>query len=535
MADNKPSLDALYAGGTADSKPSLDELYAGQKKSDLSLLDVPGRALSNLGPSAKRFAESMVQPFIHPIETAKNIGRVGMGYASKIAPGSLTNQEYGPYADAVNKFFVDRYGGWENIKRTMADDPVGFAADIATVATGGETALARVPGVVGKVGEVSGQVAKYTNPLNVTKAVGAVPKLASEVAGVATGKGAETYRGLARSGFEGGQAARAAERNLRQPDANADAIVQKARGAYAQMYAERSAAYQKNLLQTNASQALLDFNDIDAAINKSHAIQQFQGRDVSAIAGGKPLPVDIVKNDIENAVANWKRQSAAQPGLRTAGGFDALKQYIGKIKDSQKYGTPEWKAASDIYNSIRDTIAKQEPSYAKAMKEYQEGSDLLDEIGKTLSLKKKASDDTALRKLLSATRSDVNTNFGRRLSLAEQLNKRDPSLLPSLYGQSAAPWAAGGLMRGATGLAGLYELMQQSGLSPGGIAKILGIGAATSPRVAGEAALASGKIARRAKQATPQEIIDLANKVNPDVLRQLGLGSRVIGGANAPQ
>ena len=215
--------------------------------------------------------------------------------------------------------------------------------------------------------------------------------------------------------------------------------------------------------------------------------------------------MEVVKEDVENAVAGFKRAIRTDPSLGTAIGFDKLKQYIGRIKDSQRYGSPEWKVASDVYNSIRNTIAKQEPSYAKAMKDYEAASDQLEQITKTLSLGKKASDDTALRKLLSSTRSDVNTNFGQRQKLVEELNKRDPSIVPGLAGQAYAPLVPGGLAGAGAGGMGAWELgslIAGHGLNPSVLAAI----ASTSPRLWGEIALAAGRGARKVKDLTPEAV-----------------------------
>lgn len=48
------------------------------------------------------------------------------------------------------------------------------------------------------------------------------------------------------------------------------------------------------------------------------------------------------------------------------------------------------------------------------MKNYENASNLIREIEKTLSLNPKASIDTALRKLQSVMRDNVNTNYGKR-------------------------------------------------------------------------------------------------------------------------
>lgn len=157
---------------------SDDEMVASApaREQPLSWSDVPGKAMSNLLPSAKNFASNMAQPFIHPLDTMGSIADLAGGALQKA--GVISGTEGIPTADAVGKFFADRYGGVENLKHTLANDPVGAAADLSAILTGGETALARVPGVVGKVGEVAGTAGRAANPLavagNVVKGAGSL-------------------------------------------------------------------------------------------------------------------------------------------------------------------------------------------------------------------------------------------------------------------------------------------------------------------------------------------------------------------------
>ncbi|QCJ78800.1 MULTISPECIES: hypothetical protein [Bradyrhizobium] len=63
-------------------------------------------------------------------------------------------------------------------QRALAEDPAGVFGDISTVLTGGETALARLPGLVGKSAKVAGTAGRIVDPLNVvTKplAAGGIP------------------------------------------------------------------------------------------------------------------------------------------------------------------------------------------------------------------------------------------------------------------------------------------------------------------------------------------------------------------------
>lgn len=84
--------------------------------------------------------------------TVANLGKLALGTGSLLLPGE---QKYEPMAKAVGKFYKDRYGGVENIKNTLYNDPVGMLADAATVATGVGGALRGGGAVASKLGSVS--------------------------------------------------------------------------------------------------------------------------------------------------------------------------------------------------------------------------------------------------------------------------------------------------------------------------------------------------------------------------------------------
>lgn len=519
-----PPWDKYKDDGTDQSSGPWDKYSTSQKNQDLSLIDVPGQAYAHLGSSAKQFGESLVQPIIHPVDTLQGFDRLLGGIASKLGVPGM-KKEHEKYAEAAWAGLKERYGGWENIKRTMATDPVGFFADIATIPAGGEAALARLPGMAGKVGKISGTVARTVDPLSLAvKGATAGTKGVAELGGLVTGKGSEAIRGAARTGYEGGQNLQEYLKNLRDSQAHQEQFVQASKSALGEMWKERSEAYKRDIAPITSDPTILKFDDIDAAINKAHAVKQLQGRDISSILKTEQLPAEALKEKIENAIAEFRRPQNAQ--YHTVEGFDKLKQWLGDVKDHYRYGSPEWKIANDVYSAVRKTIVKQAPDYARVMKDYEEATDKLQEITKTLSLGKKASEDTGLRKLLSAGRSDVNANFGRRLSLLEDLNRVDPTILPRLYGQTLSPLTAGGLARlgpVGTGAAALYE----HGANPAALAKIIPALIASSPRVWGELAAKAGQGARAVRDYTPQQIIDAA-RYYPDA-RAAILGSRAAG------
>ena len=153
----KQALAAKSKGVSADmQKPDYGSMSAG---------DVAMSALKSAPGSAVQMGKDIAQPFIHPVDTATNIGKIGKGVLQKL--GIMEGEDATPYADAVGKFLMDRYGSGAAIKKTLATDPVGMAADLSMLLSGGGTAAARAPGAIGRLGEAAGAVGRAVDPLNV--------------------------------------------------------------------------------------------------------------------------------------------------------------------------------------------------------------------------------------------------------------------------------------------------------------------------------------------------------------------------------
>ena len=84
---------------------------------------------------------------------------------------------------------------------------------------------------------------------------------------------------------------------------------------------------------------------------------------------------------------------------------------------------------SQIRNKIKQQILTEAPEYGKVMKSYEQAIVLEKKIMKELSLGNKTAAGTALRKLQSSMRNNVNTNYGNRLEMLKDL---DPDLLPTI-------------------------------------------------------------------------------------------------------
>lgn len=447
-------------------------------------------AVKNAPASAVKFAKDLVQPIIHPVETAEAIGNLGAGLLQKV--GFLSGSDKEKYADAVGRFFVDRYGSVENVKKTIAEDPIGTLADLSLVLTGGGAAAARAPGVAGKVGETVRAVGNAVDPVNAAVAgVNATGRgAATVIGGLGTHTGGQALREAAAAGSEGGARAAAFKENLR-GTASIDDVVADAKGALDTMRQQRGAEYRAAMAKIGKDQTVLDFAKVDQAIQSVGNVKTYKGQDLSPTTKG-------VRADMTAAVNDWK---ALDPkDFHTAEGLDALKQKLGDIRDGTAHGTPERVVADRIYNAVRQTIVDQAPDYARVMKGYETASTLIRDIEKTLSLNPKANVDTAVRKLQSVLRNNVHTNYGRREALAELLvSAGAPHLLTKLSGQALNSVLPRGLGRLAASVAAASGAI---GFGTGILPMALAAGTLlpfTSPRIMGEAAYAAG----RASNALP--------------------------------
>lgn len=133
---------------------------------------VPAEAVRNLPGSAVEFGKTVAQPILHPIETAKGVSHMVQG---AFAEAGLTKGDPEDKAafDAFVNALQDRYGSVENLKRTMAEDPVGFASD-ASVVLGGAGAAVRGAGAAAgvasgvKAGEAAMRAGAAVNPIMAT-------------------------------------------------------------------------------------------------------------------------------------------------------------------------------------------------------------------------------------------------------------------------------------------------------------------------------------------------------------------------------
>lgn len=159
----------------APAEPAAAEATPAERRT-YAATEVPLAAAKNLPASAKQFATGLYEAVTQPVQTAKAVLDVGAGALRAAMPESVrafidrfdanpaATQQAMDMANAVGGMYKDRYGSYESIKRTLAEDPVGAAADISTLLTGG-AGVARMGGAP-TVANALATAATATNPLS---------------------------------------------------------------------------------------------------------------------------------------------------------------------------------------------------------------------------------------------------------------------------------------------------------------------------------------------------------------------------------
>lgn len=445
--------------------------------------EVPLEALSNLPSSTYNLVTTLVEAVASPVDTAKAIGNVMYGGLQKALPDGA-ERFIGKDRESINafnslaEFYAGRYGSVEGFKRAVAEDPAGILADFASVLTG-VGAGARVAGAGATAQKIS-KFASAIEPVTATaKAAGALGgRAVSGVLGRTTGVGASPVVEAFKAGVEGGERGAGFKQAMR--SGNIEPVLEAAKQNLNALKEKRSQQYAAGMANVAESTTPLSFKGIYAALDS---------------ARGRYKYIDEVVDDtalaaVDEAYKKVNHWSGLPPELyHTPIGMDQLKRQIYAISDKLPLEQQNARAAiSDVYNAVKSDIASQAPIYNQVMKGYTEASELISEIERTL-LNPKATVDTQLRKLASVMRNNVNTNFGQRQKLIDELEGQPNALRAPLAGAAmsdAVPRGIQGATMGLTSL-GAYGV--------GGLPYVAGSAAISSPRVVGEATYAAGRAA----------------------------------------
>jgi hypothetical protein len=190
-----------------------------------ALSEVPGAMIRNAPASALKVGGDIVTAVTSPIQTTMGIGDLVGGLMEPVTPNILYGGDSRERAIAARENFAnylaERFGGTEELKRTMAEDPIGFLGDLSTVFSGG-AGLTKLAGksqrAITKTTDATplestlvksfDTAAKYTNPLTpiaagggyvIDKFKGGAERSAAKIAREAAGEDLPKIEALIRS------------------------------------------------------------------------------------------------------------------------------------------------------------------------------------------------------------------------------------------------------------------------------------------------------------------------------------------------
>lgn len=532
-SSGNPFLDPTVGnpqGGGNDQNPfiSNDNGSGAPPPQNIPWSQVPTQMIEHAPGSAWNLVSSIYHSVRHPVDTATGLYNTGTGAMEELYNLSPVKTPEEQQFDAVKQYYMDRYGSLNGFKQALATDPMGVISDASGVIGGAGAAIktasaaGKVAGLtdaasaIGKAGDVVNAASKAINPIALAgKAASTIAKPVGKFAANAIGT-AGTFTGerpveLAfQAGQLGGQAGQDFNNfiNNRVPPQN---MVATARNAVQAMRAAKNAEYQSGMagiaadterqqwenkatqLQYNARAndvglpeqpspaPMMSFDPVDKKLTEINNLGNFQGIDID------PASADA-REKISEAISNWKNKDPAT--FHTPMGFDALKQQLYSIADTYQPGTRGRLYADKAAGAVKDSIIQQAPQYAKVMGSYWQASDLLRQIESDLSLKPGANVGTAMRKLQSVMRNNVNTNYGYRQSLVDALTPYGAQTLPyQLAGHALNSWTPRGLGPYEMAAAGIESLAKGSP-APLAILPFM------SPKLVGKAAYALGAMSR---------------------------------------
>ena len=467
--------------------------------------EVLEQAIKNLPSSAAQLASDITYPFLNPIDTAESLGSLGIGIVKLMIPDDSTEYDEDEEAvKAVGRFFADRYGSLEGFKRSIASDPLGVLSDISVVFTGGAALGAKAPGIAGKFAQTAGKVGEAIDPvLAGGKAISAtatgIGKAAAPAFGLTTGAGTDAIRIAVEAGASAPEIQKMFLDNLRQ-NVSPEEIVPKALARFKETTQGTRGKFKADKKALKLESTPVEFKSITQAVNDFEKNFKFEGVSELSKQGQKKL------SDLKRIIKTWQKN----PKLHNAKGLDILKRRIDNEYPTVVRPGDSGVVVTQLRNVVKDKILEEVPEYGKVMKDYELAINIEKQFINELSLGKNKAAGTTLRKLQSALRNNVNTAYGNRLNM---LNELDPNLVVEIGGQalsSVVPRGLGGLSAGTIAAVAPFT-------NPAALAAL----PFTSPRVVGELAFKIGEARKALQPLKGQTALDVARgaRLTGEVMR----------------
>lgn len=439
------------------------------------------RMVSNIPSSAAQFGKDLIQPILHPLDTAESMAQLFFGLGDK-ATGMQSPGVNPQVVDAVGQFMKERY--IDSPRESFIQDPVGMGSDVLGLLAGGGALAAKVPGQVGRYGALINRAANIADPINIVGKAGgsakrAIQKGATELIGETTGVG-------------GGAAERAINRSDDfktglKGEKTAKEVVDDAKSLMHQLSEKKRQSYLTNMENAEGFANTADLSNIQRSLRESFDNFGVSGRigdDGSLfLERGRNTKLDKAGiselNNIYDEIAGWQKRVGDNVTYKD---LDNLK---GLLDKTYSENSDVRAFVAKVRKSISNELNANVDGYASAMSEYQKYLDIEHDL-KALSLTDKASTDTTLKKLSSTFRK----NFEGRteaIKAAQEVGLDFDKVMDTVAGMQMSPLLARGLMGKmsitsgiagtAAGIAGIVNpkiVLMLAGTSPRVMAQTLG-------------------------------------------------------------
>ena len=494
-ASSVPERSTSGAATSVSAKtPELEGSMPASEYADMPIGQVLGKAVTNIPRSGvntlKQLGEAV---FVNPGDTLSAIGDVGKGLYSKAAGAVGVEQDPTQKAetervvDAIGGMYKDRYTNYGEFAKTLAEDPFAIGMDVATVVPGiGLVSKAPLAGKIAKV-------ASFGDPLAIaTKAVSAAPSFVAGALKIPQALATGSPAAALSIGQQLGRTGDKIERNAFLRGTRKDVPLNTVSDLGADLMKELKDNAQSSYLRDKANLETdeLPMGDIYSTVARVEADLQSAGLFPQFRA-----VLDDMKRQIDDVA------TSPNPAHRSAVGLDALKRSLNDTIGSSRLGGNTG-AAGEIAKSVRDTIAKADPTYANMMERYQEFIQHFKDL-KGIGLNENLSETARIQKLLTLLKKEDRLDLLKKLSEGTTAGKELIPMLAGMAFREIAPPAYQGF-----GLAGLGMLATQG---PHGI----GAAALGSPKLAGLSQYALGRAGSMVPQvnsAIPNALVNLENQ-----------------------
>ena len=351
----------------------------------------------------------------------------------------------------VLDYMKQRYGGVDNVLESIRTDPVGMFGDVVGAVSGGSLLagkLAASGSKVARVANAAGNVADMVDPLNLavrgakTTATDIIPGISASMAGVSPA----TVKQWFRTGLQGGEA----QTNFNRIIANLSLtdmgnIANRLRNGLNEVRLKRNADYRDAMASLGAAEESISLKPLVQKLDELES-----GRTATDAAGKN---VWLPNDPREGVLSQIRGMVKAMEGLPpTIDNIDKLKQAINTLYSPTDPGASQ--IVTEAYNLVKDQIAEQAPRYTEIMQDYSSASDAIFALEREFRLQNQTPDTSIFSRALSTTRDQVNTHFGGRHQLLQQL---DEGVFSDIAAAAGNPTTPTGLRQQGSGLYGLTQ------------------------------------------------------------------------------